>query len=326
MLRLVTCSLGLALVACTPLRPLDAESDAGTARARDASLDAAGLDAAGLDATVADAFALDAAGLDAPGLDAFVLVVPDAFMLPVDAARSADANCVVTGPEMCGGGDEDCDGLVDEPGALGELTLYADLDRDEYGDTTTSMMACRPPDGTTRWVSRGGDCNDTDGRVHPGRLEDCNAVDDDCDGAVDDGDPCAACTTVARGTHTYLFCDDRAPWDNAASRCMGWGYHLVQIEDAEENAFVTMTALSLGIDEAGTPLTQTICAIGLRRTAGVPPTLEWPDGTSPTTYAPWDVANGEPNSSGDCVRIRTPAGLWADYPCSTARSYVCETP
>jgi hypothetical protein len=89
--KLLVCALATGvctpLSACTPLRPLDAEGDAGrgaldAARSDAAGLDAAGLDAAGLDAgapsdaPLPDAPLPDAPLPDAPGLDAFS---PDAF-------------------------------------------------------------------------------------------------------------------------------------------------------------------------------------------------------------------------------------------------------
>jgi hypothetical protein len=48
-------------------------------------------------------------------------------------------------------------------------------------------------DGDT-WIPCAGDCDDTNGNVHPGRKEVCtNGVDDDCDGYLDEDDTeCAA--------------------------------------------------------------------------------------------------------------------------------------
>jgi hypothetical protein len=54
------------------------------------------------------------------------------------------------------------------------------------------MMACTTPaaapcaTSTGQWVTMAGDCDDADPNRHTGATEACNAIDDDCDGRVDD--------------------------------------------------------------------------------------------------------------------------------------------
>jgi len=64
------------------------------------------------------------------------------------------------------------------------LTLYADLDGDGFGDPSSSIQACDTPIG---YVANSGDCDDQNPSIHPGALELCNNLDDDCDGFIDDG-------------------------------------------------------------------------------------------------------------------------------------------
>ncbi len=99
--------------------------------------------------------------------------------------------------EMCDGLDNDCDGSVDEDVTF--LTYYLDLDGDGFGDDTIAEQSCEPLDG---YATSGGDCDDGNPAVHPGAVEVCDSLDNDCNGQVDDGfdldgDGYTACTSPA---------------------------------------------------------------------------------------------------------------------------------
>jgi MYXO-CTERM domain-containing protein len=79
----------------------------------------------------------------------------------------SDASTWPGAPEQCDGADNDCDGGTDE-------NLTADAD----GDGFTSSTSC---EGSSD------DCNDGDDTIHPGAIEVCDFVDNDCDGDVDEG-------------------------------------------------------------------------------------------------------------------------------------------
>ena len=104
-------------------------------------------------------------GVDAyvEGVDAFVplpdafVEQPDAYVVPTDAYLAPDA---------CAFG-----------------TWYVDADHDGYGGTT-AISGCSQPAGT---VSNTTDCDDANAARHPAATELCNGVDDNCDGAVDEG-------------------------------------------------------------------------------------------------------------------------------------------
>ena len=98
-----------------------------------------------------------------------------------------------TTAEVCGGGDEDCDGLTDEEDAGGCVTYYRDLDQDGHGDGDAARCLCAPDADSSYTATAAGDCDDalaSGADVHTGAPEVCNGVDDDCDGftdAADDG-------------------------------------------------------------------------------------------------------------------------------------------
>ena len=82
--------------------------------------------------------------------------------------------------ETCNGLDDNCDGQVDE-GVM--LTFFADEDGDGYG-SDVSIPSCSLPEGA---AEASDDCDDADASRHPEADERCNAIDDDCDGDVDEG-------------------------------------------------------------------------------------------------------------------------------------------
>ena len=89
--------------------------------------------------------------------------------------------------EYCDGDDDDCDGVIDEDGAVDVLSWYADVDSDGYGDLAATDIDCDQPIG---YVADDTDCDDGDDAVHPGAAEVCDAgdTDEDCDGTADDDD------------------------------------------------------------------------------------------------------------------------------------------
>jgi hypothetical protein len=106
---------------------------------------------------------------------------------PADAVLSGD-DCDDTrsdvfpgAPESCDGVDHDCDGEANEPESVDASVVHLDGDGDGFGSDET-VRSCDSRVG----VSAGGDCDDTDARVHPGAGEVWyDDIDQDCDGRSD---------------------------------------------------------------------------------------------------------------------------------------------
>lgn len=83
-------------------------------------------------------------------------------------------------PELCGGGDEDCDGEIDEDDAQDAGVWYTDGDGDGFGGSSTGVSSCTQPPDT---LADGSDCNDADASIHPDAEEvPCNGIAESCSG------------------------------------------------------------------------------------------------------------------------------------------------
>lgn len=106
---------------------------------------------------------------------------PEGYVAASGDCNDSSAAVSPDAVETCNDTDDNCDGRVDED--LNVPVFYRDADGDGYG-SASAVSACTRPMG---YVSINGDCNDSNSAVHPAAGETCNAVDDDCDGSIDDG-------------------------------------------------------------------------------------------------------------------------------------------
>ncbi len=114
------------------------------------------------------------------------LCKPDSTFPAATAGDCNDASAGVKpgGKEVCGGGDEDCDGQTDESNATGCISYYTDADGDGYGGATAACQCGASPNFP---VKQAGDCEDQSKTIHPGAKELCDGVDNDCNGKADEG-------------------------------------------------------------------------------------------------------------------------------------------
>ena len=89
--------------------------------------------------------------------------------------------------EVCDSVDNDCDSFVDDADSSVDLsfasTFYEDADGDGYGGSVVTVQACVVPSG---YSADDLDCDDTNSSTNPGAIEQCDGLDTDCSGVVDD--------------------------------------------------------------------------------------------------------------------------------------------
>ena len=111
--------------------------------------------------------------------------------------------------EWCDSADNDCDGSIDEQNAQGCDDYYLDADDDGFGVDGDSQCWCAEQ-GLYR-ANSGGDCDDLDPLVNPDAAEQCNGVDDNCDGFIawdeedTDGDAYMVCQGDCDDSHGSVY-------------------------------------------------------------------------------------------------------------------------
>jgi hypothetical protein len=239
-----------------------------------------------------------------------VCLQPAGYVSNFADCDDADASVNPSAFEYCDDVDEDCDGEIDGE-ALDALTWYGDMDGDGWGTELVTAESCTQPTG---FVEAAGDCDDVDGAVNPDAAEDCDGVDQDCSGVIDDGATCP-CDQAWDGDSAYLVCDTLSDWQAASLSCRAVGYELVTIDDRAENTFLD------GLVDSYSTTVQWWIGFNDRRFEGV---YEWADGSS-SGWRDWET--GAPDNLGDedCVELNhTTSGEWNDAKCTETQYFVCE--
>lgn len=177
----------------------------------------------------------DGDGFGDPDATAEGCEAPLGFVAIADDCDDGDGAVHPDAAEVCDGVDNNCDARVDsaDPAivASSERAYYRDRDADGYGDAAESMMSCDRPNG---YVVDATDCNDGAVAVHPGALEVCDELDNDCNALIDDADDGLS---IDSATAYYLDGDlDGYGAGAAVLACDAPSQHVAQAGDCDDAA------------------------------------------------------------------------------------------
>ena len=251
----------------------------------------------------------DADGDDFGNLQSSTVACSAPFGAVADATDcdDLDASSFPGNPEVCDGADNNCDNQVDE-GVTN--TYFGDADGDGYGDPGAPIAACFLPGASS--ISNQ-DCDDGNPSVHPGGIELCDGLDNDCDNQVDNS-PLNACTWYADLNGNGL--GDPATSTVACNQPTG---HVANADDCDDSIAVS-TDINADGDCDGT-LTAADCDDGDDTS-----TVVAEDGDCDGTLTAADCDDGDPSSTlvaedGDCDGTLTTADCDDSVPTIT----VCRT-
>jgi len=150
----------------------------------------------------------DGAGDAALGVEA--CEAPEGFLRVGEDCDDLDPSVNPDALERCDGVDEDCDGVIDEE-SVDALPFYTDDDGDGYGFGAAVSSGCSTTEGLAindldcddsdsalnqddvdvdGYSTCAGDCDESalfeSRSIHPGADELCDAIDQDCDGLIDE--------------------------------------------------------------------------------------------------------------------------------------------
>jgi hypothetical protein len=117
-------------------------------------------------------------------------------------------------------------------------TFFIDVDGDSYGSTQQSITGCVAPEG---YVSNSSDCNDGNAAIHPGAVEVCNGIDEDCDSFLDEDMISAMISPLA----TLTICETSTltlSADTASSYSYQWKKNGSNISGATNSIYSTSKA------------------------------------------------------------------------------------
>jgi hypothetical protein len=176
------------------------------------------------------------------------------------------------------------------------------------GDSSTSGGSSTSEGSSTA-------ASDSSSSGEPVPVEECDGVDNDGDGFVDEWSPvneeCNGCTLHQRAGSVYWRCDG-GRWTDVQPACAALGANLASIDDADENLFLTLEGASstnwIGLNDIGNE--------------GV---FTWVDG-APVVYTNWvDGQLPAIDLDSNCVGVDS-QGEWHAFNCTNFRSGFCEAP
>ena len=143
------------------------------------------VDFGAIDASAVFYIDLDSDGFGYEALSLTACSLPEGYADNAEDCDDSSATAYPGGVEVCDGLDNDCNGVVDGPSALGAITWYLDEDGDSFGIESETVIGCIPVEGFAATL---GDCDDHNELANPGLPEECDNIDNDCDGKADESD------------------------------------------------------------------------------------------------------------------------------------------